>query len=612
LLHKNTKYLLGLVYLLAITQLRAQNNYVDSLKNWVATHPHAQYDSLRMVNYHRISYRLSEVNPIEAWKYAYEVDKLAQKTKIKIGHAMSRINFGILERLDGNYDNSQEHYLSAIKIAEKNNWKRGLSICLNNIGEGYKELGQYNECIDFTKRAVALNTATDQKRGLANNYEILGDAYFLSGRYALAIEYLNKGFAMAQQADDNYQIIGKLLNDLGKVYNAQKKYKLAEKYFNQAANLNTIHNEKLQLITTYVEHGKSYRNQAEFDRAIRYLKRGLKVSEDISFLKAKSEIFRELSFTYELMNNHRAALENFQKHKNIDDQVAIRKITTRNEVMRLRINSYYIDKENTQLKEIKEQQEKEIRNKAIWISLLASSFLLSIIGAYYFYNRQRIKDLQLIQAAQAETIRQMKISEQIRTQLARDLHDDMGSTLSSISILSQVAEKQADKTNQNTVDLLVKINQNSQRMLDTMNDIVWTTQPVNDTLESITVKIREFAAEMFDARDINYKIEIDEDLQYHKLPANQVYNFYLIIKEAINNIAKYANAQNVVVTILKKLNNISLSIIDDGQGFDISSVRNGGNGLKNMHKRANDLGGVLSINSKPNQGTKLEFELKTN
>lgn len=602
--------LLVILLLLPTLPAWAQNNYIDSLKNWVETHPEAKFDSLRMVNFHRISYRLSEVDPLQAWQYAYEVDKMAQKTKIKSGFVMSRINFGILERLDGNHDKSQDHYLNAIKIAEKTNWQRGLAICLNNIGEGYKELGQFDECVNFTKRAIELNSKIDQKRGLANNYEVLGDAYFMAGRYASALEYLNKGFELAQLADDNYQITGKLLNDMGKVYNAQKKYKLAEAYFNKAAIINANNKEKLQLITTYMEQGKSYRNQAEFDKAVLFLEKGLKVSEDLSFLKAKSEIYRELSFTYELMNKHKAALETFQQHKRIDDQISKRKIATRNEIMRLRLNSYYKDKENIALKKIKEQQEDEIKNKALWIGLLAGSFLLSIIGAFAWYNRQRIKDLQLIQSAQAETIKQMKVSEQIRTQLARDLHDDMGSTLSSISILSQVAEKNSHK-DENTKNLLSKINQNSQRMLDTMNDIVWTTHPVNDTLESITVKIREFAAEIFDAHDINYKINIDEELLSHKLPANQVYNFYLIIKEAINNIAKYAQAKQVMVTISKKNRLIQLQITDDGQGFDISKTRNGGNGLKNMQKRASDLGGILNIDSKIGQGTKLLFELAT-
>ena len=202
----------------------------------------------------------------------------------------------------------------------------------------------------------------------------------------------------------------------------------------------------------------------------------------------------------------------------------------------------------------------------------------------------------------------MEISEQIRKQIARDLHDDMGSTLSSISILSQVAEREAATTDSQTKSLLGKINRNSQRMLDTMNDIVWTTQPVNDTIESISIKIREFAAEMLDAKDIKYEIIIDENLNNYRLPPNQVYNFYLIVKEAINNIAKYAVAKNVTVNISKSGSLLNLKIIDDGIGFDMNKIKENGNGLKNMHKRSEDLGGKINITSKPSQGTELDLQ----
>jgi signal transduction histidine kinase len=137
---------------------------------------------------------------------------------------------------------------------------------------------------------------------------------------------------------------------------------------------------------------------------------------------------------------------------------------------------------------------------------------------------------------------------------------------------------------------------------------VWTTQPVNDTIDSISIKIREFAAEMFDAKDIKYNIEIDESLLDCKLPPNQVYNFYLIIKEAINNIAKYAQAKNVVVNISKSEDLLKLLIKDDGIGFDHSTIKETGNGLKNMDRRSQDLEGKLTINSKPNEGTELILE----
>lgn len=589
-------------------RLFAQNTYVDSLKNWIVTHQNSEFDSLKIANYYALSYRLAEVNPIEAWQYAYELDKLALRAKIKTGHAMSKINFALLERLDGNYEKSQEYYLQAIQIAEKVGWTPGVAICLNNIGEGYKELHQYDKCIEYTNKAVEINKKIGQSTDIAKNYEVIGDAYFLSGKYGLALDFFRKAFALTKNHHDYYQLRGRLLTDFGKVYNALKKYKISNRLFELAIKINSQNNEKLQTIATIIEHSKSYRNQGELPKSINLLKKGLVLADELQYSKAKSELYAELSTSYHMSGYLEQALDNFQKHKAIDDQIAKKKIAARNELMKLRLESYFKEKENVQLKQIKQQQASEIESKALWIGLLAAALVLGIFGSVYWFTQNKIKSLSKIQEAQAETIRQMKLSEQIRKQIARDLHDDMGSTLSSISILSQVAENEANNSNGQTKSLLTKINRNSQRMLDTMNDIVWTTQPVNDTIESISVKIREFAAEMFDAKDIKYAINIDDSLLNCKLPPNQVYNFYLIIKEAINNIAKYAQANNVVVNISKSNSLLKLSIADDGIGFDHNNIKENGNGLKNMGRRSEDLGGKISIFSKENEGTELKLE----
>ncbi len=602
------KYLFFFIIITSSKIIVAQNAYIDSLKTWITNHPTAEFDSLRITNYHQLSYRLAEVDPILAWKYAYDVDKLALKAKIKTGHAMSKINFALLEKLDGNYEQSQEYYLTAMQIAEKMGWTHGVAVCLNNIGEGYKELHQYDKCIEYTTKAIELNKISEQSKGIANNYEVIGDAFFLSGKYGLALNYFRKGLELTKNSNENHLIKGKLLTDMGKVYNSLKKYKIANNFFEVAAKINIQNNEKLQTIATYIEHSKSYRNQGELPKSINLLKKGLVLVNELQYNKAKSELFAELSTSYHLSGYLEAALDNFQKHKAIDDQISKKKIATRNEVLKLRLDSYFKEKENVQLKQIKFQQETEIKSKASWIGLLVGLMVLGILFAYYWFTKNKINNLNKVQAAQAETIRQMEISEQIRKQIARDLHDDMGSTLSSISILSQVAEKEANSADSQTKNLLGKINRNSQRMLDTMNDIVWTTQPVNDTIESISVKIREFAAEMLDAKDIKYNINIDENLVNYKLPPNQVYNFYLIIKEAINNIAKYAMAENVEVNISKSGSLLKLIIADDGIGFEKQKTKETGNGLKNMDRRSHDLGGQLEIVSQTNVGTTLTLQ----
>jgi len=239
---------------------------------------------------------------------------------------------------------------------------------------------------------------------------------------------------------------------------------------------------------------------------------------------------------------------------------------------------------------------------AVQIGSAVETILLSLALADRIntYKKER-------EEAQNQYITQLQETEQVRSRIARDLHDDIGSTLSSIAILSQVARHQSGKLAE-TSDILEKINNSAQKIMDSMHDIVWTTQPANDSLNSITIRMREFAGEMLDARNIEYEIEIDEGLLSLKLPPKRHYDFYMIFKEAINNAAKYSEATKLEVGLNKATGQLRLYIRDNGRGFDTKQVKNG-NGLKNMQKRAQQLEGNLTIHSQPGAGTSIVVSL---
>ena len=132
---------------------------------------------------------------------------------------------------------------------------------------------------------------------------------------------------------------------------------------------------------------------------------------------------------------------------------------------------------------------------------------------------------------------------------------------------------------------------------------------MNDSLDSIASKMKAFAAEILDSKQVNYQFNVSDELHGYKLLANQQYNFYLIFKEALNNVAKYAKAQHVWIDIFKKDQKLYLRITDDGVGFDLKSSKGKGNGLTNMEKRVEDLKGTLLIQSTENEGTTVALSL---
>jgi ligand-binding sensor domain-containing protein/two-component sensor histidine kinase len=228
--------------------------------------------------------------------------------------------------------------------------------------------------------------------------------------------------------------------------------------------------------------------------------------------------------------------------------------------------------------------------KTWWFYLLCAILVSSILFIIY---RIRINQLLRLQ--------------QIRLRISRDLHDDIGSTLSSISMISSMAAQQMPEAKK-AKDLFGTISNASRQAMDLMSDIVWSINPKNDKMEMIITRMRQYASETLEASQISFSLEVDGDSQNVSLPINQRKDFYLIFKEAINNLAKYAQASTAHIQIETRKKELILRITDNGTGFD-PEIQNAGNGLKNMRTRATQIQGILHIDSRPGKGTTIELTL---
>ncbi|RDB04673.1 sensor histidine kinase [Runella aurantiaca] len=198
----------------------------------------------------------------------------------------------------------------------------------------------------------------------------------------------------------------------------------------------------------------------------------------------------------------------------------------------------------------------------------------------------------------------------LRNSISRDLHDEVGSTLSSITMLSESAKKSIDIDEAQTRKFMESITKNAQKVLENMDDIVWAINPKDDSLESIVLRIKEYAYTITETKDIHLSFDIDPRLQKLKAPMKTRRNLYLILKESINNAVKHSgcNELKIVLKIEKKA--LNMIIKDNGQGFDPlkPSLRNG---LENMRQRAEELGGKIRIDAQKNKGTAIYIELNS-
>jgi signal transduction histidine kinase len=193
---------------------------------------------------------------------------------------------------------------------------------------------------------------------------------------------------------------------------------------------------------------------------------------------------------------------------------------------------------------------------------------------------------------------------------ARDLHDDLGSSLARISLLSGLVK--ADKDNPTQVETHAgKIFDSADQTVRALEEIVWAVRPGSDTLQSLVEYIAHFANELFDGNTIRCRLDLPHDLPTLPLPPDVRHNIFLIVKEALTNALKHSAANEVRVQAKASDSAIEIAVEDNGKGFSTSTKSSADkrNGLVNMSQRADSIGGRLEFSSAPGRGTTIRFSL---
>jgi signal transduction histidine kinase len=199
--------------------------------------------------------------------------------------------------------------------------------------------------------------------------------------------------------------------------------------------------------------------------------------------------------------------------------------------------------------------------------------------------------------------------ERVRTRIATDLHDDIGASLSQIAIVSEVVSQRVDKDNDKVTEPLQLIAETSREMVDAMSDIVWAINPKRDHLSDLSQRMRRFASDILNARDINFRFRAPDLENDIRLSTDLRREVYLIFKESINNLVKYSECTEADLELSIKGDWLTIKVSDNGLGFDVELATNGvqngmgGHGLSSMRRRAEGLGGTYEVQSKTGKGT---------
>ncbi len=501
-----------------------------------------------------------------------------------------------------------------------------------NLSEVYTKQNQLSKAITHLMQADSISTKinnvpllTDVKRQLAIVYRESGDQKKSAGYFRQALDgftkqhdyyrYINTGVSLSilyrnmQLFDSSISILNYCLKiareksgtryqvamveeNLAETNFDIKNYNEALKHYSTAYNIFEKLNNKADLAFESFCMGKTLVKLNQFAEAEKYLLKAYAINDTLKMINYQADAANELAALYKVTGNWQKAFQYLETTVRLKDSLDLAEEITKTNELKEKFESEKKEQEIALLKARNQLTETDSRKTRLMQYIFILLFAASVIIGWLLYNRLKIK---------------RKLEKQmLRNQIAGDLHDDIGSTLSSIDISSRIAlvKKEDIKV---VEEQLIKIRDHTRKTMDSMSDIVWSINPVNDNFESLLMRMREFAVELCEPGQITLHFNFPANIENESLDPYNRKNLFLIYKEAVNNAVKYSNCTSLSIEFEKTMNgNLLMKIKDDGKGFEEETVKKG-NGLRNMKIRAEQLKGTLSIHSRNGKGTLIEL-----
>ena len=206
-------------------------------------------------------------------------------------------------------------------------------------------------------------------------------------------------------------------------------------------------------------------------------------------------------------------------------------------------------------------------------------------------------------------LQRLRATESIRTRIATSLTEDMSNSLSSINISSELAKTKVDSDTKRTKEYIGQISETSNRMVQSMYDMVWSIDPKNDTMSDTIDRMKSFAAETENNFPVSVDFDIDKQIERLKLNMEHRYELLCIFKEAVNNSARHSNGRYIKVSLRYNHSRLLMMVVDDGKGFPMNDASMLGRGVSDMRRRATMINAILYIESEINTGTVVKLEV---
>jgi signal transduction histidine kinase len=543
----------------------------------------------------------------------------ALETWDKIGNnelsAMCNNDLGSIYSFTGDRNKAVEYIYKAMQISRQSGDQKTLAKSLQYLGGIYDEFGDNENAMSYLTEAASINTQLGDRIAFAQNNTTIGELLSEKGSNTKALQTLRVSLEIYKQPGAPswgqtwvFEDIGDVIQNQGDSANAAGNRQRANEKYKEALNSYLVALQKAEEIKEQyfisekqIALGKIYFKLGNISTAKTFLLEGLKTKKALQSISDLETCYLYLSKIDSLEGNYNKAYQDYKSY------IACRDSTFSNSTSQ-KLSFYKtqtaIEKKEQEIKLLSAQnklqialtEKQEQQKKFIYAGII----LLLASGGYFSYRYVKRKQMQQQQEVLKERLR-----------ISRELHDEVGSTLSGIAMYSYITKEQMHNNKTEDVERsLNNIQQSANEMIYKLSDIVWLVNPEKDSFQKLIERLEEFAMNIARIKNIEVKINLEGKLVEENLPVDQRRNLYLFCKEAINNAIKYSDAAVIELT-MKEMDNkkIGFFINDNGKGFDSSNVRKG-NGLVNMQRRAEEMNGQFSLQTAPGQGTTLSLIYK--
>lgn len=490
----------------------------------------------------------------------------------------------------GDYANAVQYYLKTLPVAESMGDMNILSTLNNNLSALYRDLGQNDKAILHSQRSLNYAEKENDRAAEADASVNLGILLTDSRKYDNALRYIQKGLAIARQLHDSVLTEACLVN-LGDTYEKMQDYAKSIPAYRQALELAQALKDVRGQANAWQGLAIAAFRSRQYDSAEMLLRNALPFDS----LHDQQKIFRDALL---LMSDVQIALGRPDSSRSYRERYDSVSATYLNADLRKNIQELETKYEVEKKDRLATRQRGWLIAAAIAVVLLTVLFILFGLFARQKQENERLKA-------------RLEGQQQERQRISQEMHDDMGSGLTSLLFLSRslqttTAGAAATEEMREQHEGLIKRMQNTaEGLIRKMNEIIWTMNNEQDTIESLFAYIRTNTAETLENAGIDYDFAVIADAE---IALSQEFrrNIYLVTKEAVHNVIRHARASKVTISLVATEAQLNIIIRDNGKGIDTMSGNRFGNGLKNMQRRMEQVRGTFTIRN--DNGTLVDLQ----